>query len=67
MDIKQRIIESSVLLFKEKGYSRTSVEDIVRKCRISKASLYKVFDSKKKFCFMHSTYSMKNCIGKTMS
>lgn len=47
MDIKQRIIESSVLLFKEKGYSRTSVEDIVRKCRISKASLYKVFDSKK--------------------
>ncbi|KGR79675.1 TetR/AcrR family transcriptional regulator [Ureibacillus sinduriensis] len=47
MDINKRIVDASIILFKEKGYNRTSVEDIVRKCHISKASLYKVFDSKK--------------------
>lgn len=47
MDINKRIVDASIILFKEKGYNRTSVEDIVRKCHISKASLYKVFESKK--------------------
>ncbi|WP_366247569.1 helix-turn-helix domain-containing protein [Terribacillus aidingensis] len=47
MNNKRKIIDASLVLFKEKGYNRTSVEDIVRKCHISKASLYKEFESKK--------------------
>ncbi|PAF18627.1 TetR/AcrR family transcriptional regulator [Terribacillus saccharophilus] len=47
MNNKRKIIDASIVLFKEKGYNRTSVEDIVRKCHISKASFYKFFESKK--------------------
>lgn len=44
---RKDIMESAIQLFKEKGYTATSVQDIATDCRISKGSFYKLFTSKK--------------------
>ncbi|MBW7457142.1 TetR/AcrR family transcriptional regulator [Paenibacillus sepulcri] len=44
--IKDRIIESAVRHFSEKGYLATSIQDISDDCGIAKGSLYKYFQSK---------------------
>lgn len=43
---KQQILESALSLFLEKGYPKTSMQDIAERCNFSKATLYKFFDSK---------------------
>lgn len=43
---KQDILRGAVELFMERGYTRTSMQDIAEKCRISKATLYQMFRSK---------------------
>lgn len=44
---KQRLIESSIELFAEKGYHRTSIQEIVEKSGVSKGAFYLYFSSKK--------------------
>lgn len=44
--IRDRIIESAVRHFMEKGYVATSIQDISDDCGIAKGSLYKYFPSK---------------------
>ncbi|MGZ0039861.1 TetR/AcrR family transcriptional regulator [Paenibacillus ottowii] len=44
--IKEKIIQSAVRLFMEKGYRATSIQDIADDCSIAKGSLYKFFESK---------------------
>ncbi|WP_169871340.1 TetR/AcrR family transcriptional regulator [Shouchella patagoniensis] len=43
-------------LFSEKGYSATSVQEIVAQCKISKATFYKHFSSKKELFFQLLDY-----------
>lgn len=43
---KEEIIQVAVLLFEEKGYSATSVQDIADKIGFTKAALYYYFNSK---------------------
>lgn len=43
---KQQILESALSLFLEKGYPKTSMQDIAERCNFSKATLYKFFNSK---------------------
>ncbi|OBA06913.1 TetR family transcriptional regulator [Paenibacillus polymyxa] len=44
--IKEKIVQSAVRLFMEKGYRATSIQDIADDCSIAKGSLYKFFESK---------------------
>jgi TetR/AcrR family transcriptional repressor of nem operon len=43
---RQRIVGHATLLMYEKGYSRTSVEDVIKACGITKGSFYFHFSSK---------------------
>lgn len=44
--MKETIIRSALQLFSREGYTSTSMQSIAEECGISKASLYKYFDSK---------------------
>ncbi|MGZ7441464.1 TetR/AcrR family transcriptional regulator [Paenibacillus sp. TH7-28] len=44
--LKEKILQSAIRLFAEKGYQATSIQDIADDCSIAKGSLYKHFDSK---------------------
>jgi AcrR family transcriptional regulator len=44
--IKQKITESAMRHFSEKGYAATSIQEIADDCGIAKGSLYKFFQSK---------------------
>ncbi|WP_025677430.1 TetR/AcrR family transcriptional regulator [Paenibacillus polymyxa] len=44
--IKEKIVQSAIRLFMEKGYRATSIQDIADDCSIAKGSLYKFFESK---------------------
>jgi AcrR family transcriptional regulator len=44
--IKQKIMESAMRYFSEKGYAATSIQEIADDCGIAKGSLYKFFQSK---------------------
>ena len=43
---KQKIIDCSIALFKEKGFNNTSIEEILEKVDISKGTLYNYFPEK---------------------
>lgn len=43
---KQQILETASKLFLEKGYPKTSMQDIAEGCNFSKATIYKFFSSK---------------------
>lgn len=43
---KEEIINTATYLFSNKGYMSTSVQDIAKACNISKATIYKCFNSK---------------------
>lgn len=45
-NVKQRIIDTSFDLFREKGYKSVSVMDICNACGITKPTFYKYIDSK---------------------
>ncbi len=44
--IKESILRASKELFRKYGYHKTSVNEIAKKARIAKATIYKYFDSK---------------------
>jgi AcrR family transcriptional regulator len=44
--LKNKIIETAHLFFSEKGYDKTSVNDIIKKLGISKGAFYHYFNSK---------------------
>jgi len=44
--IKESILKAAKELFRKYGYHKTSVNEIARKARIAKATIYKYFDSK---------------------
>lgn len=44
--LKEKILQSAIRLFAEKGYQATSIQDIVDDCSIAKGSIYKYYDSK---------------------
>lgn len=46
--LEGKILEAAEELFLQYGYSRTSVDDITERIRISKKTLYKSFESKEK-------------------
>lgn len=48
---KDRILESASKIFYEKGYNKTSVNDIVKNANISKGQFYTYFDSKEELFF----------------
>lgn len=43
---KAKILEAAMDLFRNKGYTATSVQDIAEACGVAKASIYKFFTSK---------------------
>ncbi|MGL5649403.1 MAG: TetR/AcrR family transcriptional regulator [Clostridium sp.] len=43
---KAEILSASRILFSEKGFRDTSVQDIAKYCKMSKATIYKLFNSK---------------------
>lgn len=45
-DIRERVINSAVKMFSEKGFYRTTVEDIARSARVAKGTLYLYFKDK---------------------
>jgi len=46
MELKNKIINSASKLFMDKGYEKTSVQDIMNDCKVSKGGLYHHFASK---------------------
>ncbi|MFD0714673.1 TetR/AcrR family transcriptional regulator [Paenibacillus sp. GCM10027626] len=44
--LKQKIMDSAMRFFAEKGYMSTSMQDIANDCGVAKGSLYKYFPSK---------------------
>ena len=47
---RRRIVESALVLFAGRGYTVTSVDDIVTRARVSKSAFYEFFESKE-HCF----------------
>ncbi len=47
---RRRIVEAALTLFAGRGYTVTSVDDIVTKARVSKSAFYEFFESKE-HCF----------------
>ncbi len=45
-DRKKAVLKAGGQLFAEKGYFATTVQDIAEQCNMSKASIYKMFESK---------------------
>lgn len=48
---KKKIIDTAINMFSVLGYSKVSVNDIVREAKISKGGFYTYFDSKKQIFF----------------
>ena len=44
---KQFIIDTSIMLFSEKGYSNVTMKDICEACNLSRGGLYRHFNSPK--------------------
>jgi AcrR family transcriptional regulator len=47
---RRRIVESALALFASRGYTVTSVDDVVTRARVSKSAFYEFFESKE-HCF----------------
>jgi len=45
-DIRERVINTAVKMFAEKGFFRTTVEDIARSARVAKGTMYLYFKDK---------------------
>lgn len=43
---KTKVLEAAIELFRKRGYSAVSMQDIAEACSMAKASIYKLFDSK---------------------
>ncbi len=51
IETKKRLIECARKLFKEKGFNRTTVDDIIKEANSSKGSFYTHFKSKEELLF----------------
>lgn len=54
---KEKIFEAALKCFNQKGYHKTSIDDIVKKCRMSKGGIYYHFKSKEQL--FRQLYSFK--------
>ena len=45
-EAKRKVLETSLEVFKEKGFFKCTMDDIAKKLGISKAAIYQYFDSK---------------------
>lgn len=61
-DKKKEIINAAIYLFSDKGYGSTSVQDIAKYCNISKATIYKLFNSKEEILVDIITYFNNNML-----
>ncbi len=66
--IQQAIKESSKELFRKFGYHKTSVNEIARKSRVAKATIYKYFESKEiilnEILMDHLSHSIQDLVTK---
>ncbi|GGE12451.1 TetR family transcriptional regulator [Marinithermofilum abyssi] len=57
MNVKKKIVEQSIQLFEMKGFSETSIQDIVEALGVTKGTFYYYFDSKEQLLKdIHLTY-----------
>jgi TetR/AcrR family transcriptional regulator, cholesterol catabolism regulator len=55
--MRHKIIETSVQLFESKGFSQTSIQNIVDQLRVTKGTFYSYFNSKEQLLMeIHSAY-----------
>lgn len=59
---KQFILNKSMHLFSERGFYKTSVQDIAEACRMSKASIYKYFENKEDILLNIATHNRDQMI-----
>ncbi len=66
--IQQSIKEASKELFRKFGYHKTSVNEIAKKSRVAKATIYKYFESKElildEIIMEHLTHGIQDLVGK---
>lgn len=48
---KEQILDSAMILFQEKGYERTTMEDVALKVQLAKRSIYNYFPTKESLYF----------------
>ncbi|TFJ91504.1 TetR/AcrR family transcriptional regulator [Lentibacillus salicampi] len=64
---KEEIMQSATHLFSEKGYFATSVQEIADDCKISKGSLYNVFNSKEELLIQLIEYNQNKVLQKAVN
>lgn len=65
MDTKKHfVLETSAALFLENGFQRTSIQDIAEGCNMSKATIYKHFQSKEEIGTHVTLYLFDELIGR---
>ncbi|WP_252313920.1 TetR/AcrR family transcriptional regulator [Sinobaca sp. H24] len=62
---KQFILTKSMHLFSERGFYKTSVQDIAEACRMSKASIYKYFENKEDILLNIATHNRDQMIARS--
>lgn len=66
-DVKERIIESAKVQFLQYGYKKTNLDDIVRKVKISKGTIYNYYKNKddlfRQVCLSVLTEMLENIKG----
>jgi len=65
--IRENIINISKLLFKEQGYRNTTIDQIVDKALISKATFYQYFENKEKLFIETLNHSKEKLLSKIKS
>ncbi|WP_059103570.1 TetR/AcrR family transcriptional regulator [Shouchella shacheensis] len=65
--MKEKILQQALKLFSNEGYFSTPMQKIAQQCGISKASLYKQFESKEDLLIQAFEYSLKQMFHRAMS
>ncbi len=66
-DRKKAVLKAGGQLFAEKGYFATTVQDIAEQCNMSKASIYKMFESKEDILLQIIRTLHEEIVGSTSS
>ncbi|WP_223831671.1 TetR/AcrR family transcriptional regulator [Bacillus swezeyi] len=64
-DKKAEIIEAAKKLFAQKGYINVSMQAIAEECKMSKASIYKIFQSKEELLLALSNFNKQQMLKKS--
>ncbi|QKY70593.1 TetR/AcrR family transcriptional regulator [Lentibacillus sp. CBA3610] len=64
---KEEIMQSAIHLFSEKGYFATSVQEIADDCKISKGSLYNIFNSKEELLIQVIEHNQNKVLQKAVN